>query len=182
MGDVVYETERTRVRPWRTDETARFLDIYSRWEVAQWLGAEPKVLETEEQALATIGRWNGDPADERDGSDEDELDGIWAVERTDDGVVVGTVLLVELNGGDGEYEVGWHFHPDVWGQGFASESARGALRLGWDAGLEEIFAVVRPGNDPSVAVCRRIGMTHLGLSSQYYGTELELFRVARPPG
>jgi len=173
LGEVVFETERTEVRRWRDDEAARVLDIYSRWEVARWLGAQPRVLETEEQALATIGRWGSV-------CDEDPIGGIWAVERKDDAVVIGTVLLVELDGGDGEYEVGWHFHPEVWGRGYASESARGALALGWEAGLDEIFAVVKPGNDASVAVCRRIGMGHLGRSTKYYESELELFRIGAP--
>jgi RimJ/RimL family protein N-acetyltransferase len=174
VTDPVFETERTIVRSWQPDEVDRCFDIYRRWEVAQWLGAEPKALEHRDEAAGAIERWY------RRNVDDDPIAGIWAVERKSDGVVAGTVLLVPLSGGDGEYEVGWHFHPDSWGQGYASESARGALGFGWAAGLTEIFAVVRPGNDASTAVCRRIGMSHLGLSSQYYETELELFRIAAP--
>jgi RimJ/RimL family protein N-acetyltransferase len=43
-----------------------------------------------------------------------------------------------------------------------------------------VFAVVYAGNDASMAVCRRLGMTHLGLTSKYYETELELFRLPAP--
>ena len=49
-------------------------------------------------------------------------------------------------------------------------------------GLEEAIAVVRPGNDASIAVCLRLGMEHLALSSRYYGTEMELFRLRPPSG
>ena len=44
---------------------------------------------------------------------------------------VGTVLLVpfrDVPGDDAEVEVGWHFHPDAWGKGYATESARGRAR------------------------------------------------------
>lgn len=77
-------------------------------------------------------------------------------------------------------EVGWYFHPDSWGLGLASEAARSALAWGFAFGLDEILAVVRPGKDASMAVCRRIGMTAAGLTSAYYGTELELFRISAP--
>jgi RimJ/RimL family protein N-acetyltransferase len=101
------------------------------------------------------------------------------VERREDGRVVGTVLLVRLPDGDGEVEVGWHLHPDAWGHGYATEAARGALDWGFRRGLEEALAVVRPGNTASAAVCRRLGMEPQGLTSRYYGLELELFRLRR---
>ncbi|GAA4726824.1 hypothetical protein GCM10023350_07020 [Nocardioides endophyticus] len=49
---------------------------------------------------------------------------MWAAERKADGVVVGTVLLLTLpNDEHGEVEIGWHLHPDAWGQGYACEAA-----------------------------------------------------------
>ena len=81
-------------------------------------------------------------------------------------------------GGDAEFEVGWHFHPDCWGLGLATESARATLVWGFEHGLTETYAVVRPDNDRSIAVCRRLGMQARGLTSAYYDAELELFRVS----
>jgi RimJ/RimL family protein N-acetyltransferase len=78
-----------------------------------------------------------------------------------------------------DVEVGWHLHPDSWGHGYATEAARGAIAKGFGAGLTEIYAVVRPDNERSIAVCRRLGMTPLGRTARWYGTELEAFRVAR---
>ena len=46
--------------------------------------------------------------------------------------------------------------------------------------LDEIWAVVRPDNTPSLAVCARAGMTPRGRTTRYYGAELELFHVPRP--
>jgi RimJ/RimL family protein N-acetyltransferase len=166
----VFETERCIVRDWRPDEAQRVFDLYSRWEVAKWLGATPRPLETLEEADRVISRWAELNAETPDY-------GRWAVERRADGVVAGTVLLVPIPDGDGEVEVGWHFHPDSWGQGLATEAARGALGWGFGTGLQEILAVVRPDNTPSLNVCRRLGMEELGRTERFYGTELELFRV-----
>lgn len=171
-ADAGFDTERLVVRSWNISEAAAFFDIYRRWEVARWLGASPRALETLDEAEARVTRW-------AELNRSYEVERRWAVQRREDGRVIGTVLLVALPGGDGEHEVGWHFHPDAWGRGYATESARGAVRWGFERGLEEISAVVRPGNASSVAVCTRLGMEPLGLTSRYYDSEFELFRLRR---
>lgn len=171
---IVYETERLVVRPWTEADADRLYDTYSRWEVARWLGAQPRAMESSDAVPVVLARW-------RARSVPDPTYGVWAVGRRDTGVVVGTVLLVPLPASDGsppsDVEVGWHLHPDSWGHGYATEAARGALARGFAAGLTEIFAVVRPGNEPSMAVCRRLGMTPLGLVDRWYGMEAEGFRA-----
>jgi RimJ/RimL family protein N-acetyltransferase len=171
-ADTGFDTERLVVRSWNIGDAASFFDIYRRWEVARWLGATPQALETLDEAEARVTRW----AELNKASD---VAGRWAVQRREDGRVLGTVLLVPLPDGDGEFEVGWHFHPDAWGRGYATESARGAVRWGFEHGLDEVLAVVRPDNTPSAAVCGRLGMEALGRTSRYYGSELELFRLRR---
>ena len=175
-GAAFLETERTRLRLWRVDEADRFLDTYSRWEVARWLGATPTLLRSREEAVTRIERW-AVRAGEHPGR------GLWAIERKDDGAVAGTVLLVPVPDGDGAIEVGWHLHPDSWGYGFATEAARAVLDRAFADGLDEAIAVVRPGNTASTAVCARLGMEPLGLTDRYYGTQLDLFRLRSPlPG
>ena len=171
----MFETERCVVRDWRPEEADRAFDIYRRWEVAQWLGATPQALETRAQAERLITRWNELNAEHPD-------EGRWAIERKSDGVVAGTAIFVKLPDGDGEYEVGWHLHPDSWGQGYATEAGRGAVERAFARGLPEVFAVVRPDNAASIAVCRRLGMQELGRTDRYYSTELELFRLDAPAG
>ena len=105
--------------------------------------------------------------------------GCWAIER-EDGVAAGTLLLKPLPDGVGEVEVGWHLHPDSWGHGYATEAARAVVDRGFDAGLPEVYAVVRPGNEPSLAVCRRLGMDYLGRMVRWYDVELEAFRLMAP--
>jgi RimJ/RimL family protein N-acetyltransferase len=176
-GVVTFGTERLEMRPWTHDQSdvERMLDMYSRWEVARWLGANPKAMETIEQAHQTVDNW----AARTDGPY-----GVWAVQERTSATIVGTVLLVPLpepadGDGHGEVEVGWHFHPDSWGQGYGSEAGRGVLERGFAAGLPELFAVVRPEHERSRAVCARLGMTPLGETDRWYGLRLSLFR-ARP--
>jgi GNAT superfamily N-acetyltransferase len=77
-------------------------------------------------------------------------------------------------------ELGWHLHPDSWGHGYATEAARAVVDRAFDDGLLEVYAVVRPGNEPSLAVCRRLGMQPLGRTTCWYGRELEAFRLEAP--
>jgi RimJ/RimL family protein N-acetyltransferase len=171
---VAFETDRLVVREWADDDGDRVFDIYRRWEVSRWLGADPRVMPDRNTAGRVIERWN-----ERN---QDQVYGIWAVEEKASATVAGTVLLVPLPepadaAGKGEVEVGWHFHPDAWGRGLATESARAAISHGFRSGIGEIYAVVRPDNAASLAVCGRLGMRALGRTSRWYGAELESFVI-----
>ncbi|MEO3924547.1 GNAT family N-acetyltransferase [Micromonosporaceae bacterium B7E4] len=178
----IYETERLVVRDWtlEPDDLARVFDTYSRPEVVRFLNAPTFPLREPAGAAETVRRWHLRNAEFGVGY------GIWAMQRRDDGRVVGTVMLKPLPGRDerkltDDIEVGWHLHPDSWGHGYATEAARGAVERGFAAGVPEIYAVVAPGNEASMAVARRIGMTSLGRRTDWYGgEELETFRLARP--
>jgi RimJ/RimL family protein N-acetyltransferase len=95
----------------------------------------------------------------------------------------GELLRTELKplpDGVGEVEVGWHLHPDSWGRGYATEAARAVIARGFSAGVPEVYAVVRPGNEASIAVCARLGMQPLGRFRRWYDVELETFRLVAP--
>jgi RimJ/RimL family protein N-acetyltransferase len=176
----VFETDRLVVRQWTESDAdiARVYDMLSRWEVARWLGAQPRALESEAEALAAVRRWRGRGS-------ADGLHGIWAVDVRDTGVTAGSVLVVPLPGVDHQpttdVEVGWHLHPDSWGHGYATEAARAAVDRVFAAGLPEIFAVIRAGNTASVAVARRLGMEPIGQRTDWYGgIALDTYRLAAP--
>lgn len=175
MTQPVLETERLVLRPWGPDDLAVVYDIYSRWEVARYLGRTPTVLTELAQAEASLARWAAIPG---------PLHGVWAIVPRGTSRPVGSALLKPLpRSGSGEVsgdtEVGWHLHPDAWGNGYATEAARGLLDHAWEGGLDEVFAVTYPENTVSQAVCRRLGMTHLGSTDRYYDLTCELFRVTR---
>ncbi|WNV77749.1 GNAT family N-acetyltransferase [Geodermatophilus sp. DSM 44513] len=164
-------TARLRLRPWTTRrvDLARLLDLYGRAEVTRWLGGPPSV-----PPLELLARW-------RAVGRADGRAGVWAVEVAGRGTVAGTALLKPLPGGVGEVEVGWHLHPDSWGRGYATEAARAVVDRAFTAGLPEVYAVVRPGNTASAAVCARLGMTPLGRVRRWYDVELDAFRLLAPP-
>jgi RimJ/RimL family protein N-acetyltransferase len=163
-------TARLRLRAWTTEpgDLARLADLYGRDEVTRWLGGPPTVGPEE-----LVERW-------RRVHDLDRLHGCWAIDPLSGGSPAGTVLFKPLPNGVGEVEVGWHLHPDSWGRGYATEAARAVVDRGFDGGLPEVYAVVRPGNEPSLAVCRRLGMTPLGRMRRWYDVELEAFRLTAP--
>jgi RimJ/RimL family protein N-acetyltransferase len=162
-------TDRLRLRAWTTspDDIARLTDLYGREEIQRWVGGTPTVSPAE-----LVERWAAVHA-------LDERFGCWAIEGPE-GVPAGTVLFKPLPNGVGEIEVGWHLHPDSWGRGYATEAARAVIGRGFDAGVPEVYAVVRPGNEASIAVCRRLGMVPLGRLRRWYDVELEAFRLMAP--
>ena len=172
MGDdgAVLRTERLLLRPWTHSpaDLARLTDLYGRDEVTRWLGGRPTITPAE-----LVERW-------RLVHELDARHGCWAIDPLDGGPPAGTVLLKPLPDGVGEVEVGWHLHPDSWGHGYATEAARAVIQRGFEAGLPEVYAVVRPGTERSLAVCRRLGMAPLGRMTRWYDVELEAFRLMAP--
>lgn len=79
-----------------------------------------------------------------------------------EGRVVGDVMLSldGLDGHDGrQAEVGWVFHPDVAGHGYATEAARELLRVAFEeVGVHRVWAQLEPENTASSRICDRLGM------------------------
>jgi RimJ/RimL family protein N-acetyltransferase len=167
---MIIETTRLVIRAWTHTQAdlIRLVDLYARPELTRFLGpfrGRPPEL---------VDQW-------RERMAEDPRQIIAAIEVRATGAVVGTVLYKPLPG-EHHMEVGWHLHPDSFGQGYATEAARAVVERGFRLGVPEVFAVVRPDNPKSMAVCRRLGMRHLGRTARYYDTELDLFHlVAAPP-
>jgi RimJ/RimL family protein N-acetyltransferase len=169
----VITTERLVIRPWGLDEADRLFDIRRRMEVARWLGGTP--MRERREAVESIERYDGWSA-------TDPRFGAWAVVERGAEVPAGTVLLNRLPDGDGEVEIGWHLHPDSWGRGYATEAATAVLQRGIAGGLEEVWAVTHLENDRSVAVCRKVGMTLLGVTHRWYHVPSLMFWVGSRPG
>ena len=137
-------------------------------EVVKWLGRVPRPMKHRDEALARINGWT-------EGLAADPRFGAWAAVERSSGIPAGTVLLKPLPDGDGEIEIGWHFHPDSWGQGLASEAAAALLACGFADGLDEVWAVTHLDNHPSIAVCRRLGMRLLGVTHRWYHEPSRMF-------
>jgi RimJ/RimL family protein N-acetyltransferase len=173
-----FRTPRLLLRLWDADDetdVAALFDMRSRPEVARWLGATPRPWTDVQESRDAIARWAELP-DRMPGY------GLWAIVPDDVGRPVGTALLVPLPDAQGnptdDVEVGWHLHPDAWGHGYATEAGRRLLEHAFDdLHLDVVNAVAHPGNDPSTAVMRRLGMRPRGTSDRWYGVELEWWTV-----
>jgi RimJ/RimL family protein N-acetyltransferase len=165
---VLLETARLVIRPWTHEpgDLARLADLYSQPEVTWFLGP------FRGPAGKAVDRWQ-----ERMREDRRQI--VAAVEVRATRVVAGTLLYKPLPG-EHHMEVGWHLHPDSWGHGYATEAGRAAVDRGFELGVPEVFAVVRPDNPRSQAVCQRLGMRHLGRTGRYYDMDLDLFHLPAP--
>ena len=165
-------TARLLLRAWTLDDADFLYDMDSRWEVRQYIGVSPAVMTDRSEALASI---------ERRRALDHPVHGIWAIELLGAGALVGNLLLkpIPLSSGESstspEVEIGWHLHPDHWGNGFASEAGSAGLSHAFAAGLPRVIAVTAPENLASQRVCRRLGMRHLGRTGAYYNASVELY-------
>jgi len=80
-----------------------------------------------------------------------------AVERSEDGKLIGLVSVV--SNGHRQAEIGWAFHSEHRGQGYATEAARGLLDLLFRThGFHRVFAGTIYTNERSWKVMERLGM------------------------
>jgi ribosomal-protein-alanine N-acetyltransferase len=172
------DTERLVIRDWHPEaDAADAIAIYGDPQVTQWIG--DKSQDTTVAAVqARLQRY-------RDRAAAFPGLGCWAVVQPAEQTVIGTVLLMPLPGRDnqpsGKVEIGWHFRPESWGHGYATEAARAVLQVGFATlGLPTIYAVTLPENERSIRVMQRLHFTDLGSSQDYYGGyTLRLFGRAR---
>jgi len=147
----VIETERLRLRPFRSPDGTAFAAM----------NADPAVMAyfpstmTRPESDALLARI--ELAWERDGH------GLWAVASRDDDTWLGMTGLAAPNF-DAAFtpcvEVGWRYPESSWGQGYATEAGRAALDYGFDVlGLDEIVSFTTVANTRSRAVMERLGMT-----------------------
>jgi ribosomal-protein-alanine N-acetyltransferase len=171
--DAQFTTERLAMRPYTTDDAEAAFELYRLYEVARYLHGKPPA--SVDAMRDTIRRWA-----ERNATLPPPY-GLTAITDRETGDLMGTVLLLLLPPDSQDTELGWHLHPSNWGHGYATEAARAVLARAFSADIPEVYAVVLPGNQPSIDVAQRLGMEHLGRTDRYYDGELELFRAARPP-
>lgn len=167
------------LRPWAEQDVAAFFDIYSRDEVARWLGAHPRrpVTDLEDARKRLLG-WRKF----HDGFEAPY--GLWAMVPAGLDAPVGTALLLPLaddNGPTDQVEVGWHLHPDYQGRGLATEAAAALLAVLPANGPDRVLALTDLDNFKSQAVAARLGMVDQGPTDRWFGETLLQFCWTRPP-
>jgi len=151
LVDRELRTERLLLRPFRPGDIDRLADWQSRPEVSRFLYWEPRSRAEAEIALARR------MTETRLEADDDCL--ALAVERQGDGLLLGDASIWLRSVANRQVEVGYVFHPDAGGHGYATEAARALLTLAFDdLSAHRVFARTDARNTPSAALLRRLGM------------------------
>jgi len=151
---IKFETPRLRLRQWRSEDREPFAAMNADPEVMKYFVA----LGTREGSDRTIDAWHSE-LEERGWSN-------WAVEISDSSTFIGFVGLSVPRRKlpfTPCVEIGWRLAKAHWGKGFATEAAKGTLRVAFETlRLEKIVSFTSLVNKPSRAVMERIGMINSG--------------------
>jgi ribosomal-protein-alanine N-acetyltransferase len=100
--------------------------------------------------------------------------GLWATLQKESGGFVGRCgLLPWTIDGQQEVEVAFALSKAYWGQGLATEAAQGILQHGFETlGLSRLICLIDPGNNASIRVAAKIGMSLEKEAEDEYGTFL----------
>jgi len=105
--------------------------------------------------------------------------GMWVLEEKTTGRLAGRTGLWMPEGWPA-LEVGWALSREQWGRGYATEAARASLEHAWHVlGARRVISLVRPQNERSAAVARRIGERLVG-SELVGGIVHDVWAVDRP--
>jgi RimJ/RimL family protein N-acetyltransferase len=166
LADREIRTERLLLRRYRKGDLDRLAEIQSLPEVARFLYWEPRRLaEVEPQLAKRI-------AGTRLENDGDVV--TLAVERLEDGLLLGDATIFLRSVAHRQVEVGYTFHPDAGGHGYATEAARALVDLAFDElDAHRVFARTDARNTASAALLRRLGMRQ-----EAHFREAEIFKGA----
>jgi len=171
MGATI-RSGRLVLRPWSLDDTEAAFAVYGSQNVTHWLSPAMDRVPTVDAMRLVLQQWIAE--DER----ATPPAGRWAIERAEDGHVLGGVVLLPLPPGDEDLEIGWALSPDAWGEGYASEAGHALAHWAFgQARVDELFAVVRPNNTRGAGTAKRIGMEWVGETDKYYGLRLMVYRA-----
>ncbi|MFM6853010.1 MAG: GNAT family N-acetyltransferase [Sphingopyxis sp.] len=174
-GAVVMETARTRLRNWRVDDVAPFMDHLNTSAVMRWLGGvqDADFYHATHQRIADCAAQYGHC--------------FWIVERKSDDAILGFCGLKRTNvpGAPmlGDVEIGWRLREDAWGQGSARECAHACMDAAfhrYDA--PHVVALTVRQNTPSWGLMQRLGMVRareLDFTDDRWGAELAAVIVYR---
>jgi RimJ/RimL family protein N-acetyltransferase len=147
---IEFETQRLRLRQWKDSDREPFAAMNSDPAVMEFFPS----LQSRAASDASIESWQSQFASQGWSN--------WAAELVASGQFIGFVGLTvprRILPFSSCVEIGWRLARSFWGQGFATEAARGALRVGFERlALPEIVSFTASSNQRSRAVMERIGM------------------------
>lgn len=144
-------TDRLCLRPFSRGDVDAVHAYRGREDVARYLYDPP--LSRQECELAIQRRVSQTVLEE----EGDRL--VLACETLDGGVLIGELSLTWRSVEARQGELGWIFHPDFQGQGYASEGTRALMALAFrQLDLHRVYARCDARNEPSWRLMERLGM------------------------
>jgi RimJ/RimL family protein N-acetyltransferase len=160
------ESERLRLRPFAMGDLEGLAAIQVLPEVARFLYWEPRTREEVEPALAQL-------IAKTEIESEDESISL-AVQPRAGGPLLGYVSLWLRSEEHRQAEIGFVFHPDAQGHGYATEATRVVLRLAFEQlHAHRVFGRTDGRNQGSANLMRRLGMRQ-----EAHFREAEMFKGA----
>jgi RimJ/RimL family protein N-acetyltransferase len=145
------ETERLLLRPFTAEDFDALYAIQSRDDVARWLYWGPL---SEDEVRASLERKIGATTLVKEG---DRLSLAVVLKSSSELIGEGSVFLLSAEHRQGE--IGFVFHPDHHGHGYATETARLLLQLAFEEfGLHRVIGRLEPRNAASARLLERLGM------------------------
>jgi RimJ/RimL family protein N-acetyltransferase len=144
---------RVRLRRIEGSDIDAMFAIYADAEVARYLSFPPMTERREAEDF--VGRIHAGYAD----------GGSWqlAVERREDGALIGTCILFHFHEQSRRAEIGYTLGRAYWSQGYMREALIGLIDIAFGAlDLNRLEADIDPRNDPSARILERLGFRKEG--------------------
>ncbi len=149
--DYSLATERLLLRPYADSDFDALLAMHSRPDVALWQYWEPRDAATVRAVLAS-----------KVGEAGLAADGDWmsfATVLAASGEVIGDCSVHLVSGEHRQGEIGYIFHPDHHGRGYATEAARALVDFAFrEFGFHRVIGRLEVRNAASARVLERLGM------------------------
>ncbi len=146
QNPVLIETERLTIREFTRDDLEVLVQLLADAKVMQYYPAPLSRTEAQHWLERVLDDYN------KHGMSW------WCVELRGSGEFVGQAgLVVRTLDGNESYLLGYMFAREFWGNGYASEAARGVIEYGLGhLGIPRIDCPIRPENGPSIRLARRL--------------------------
>jgi ribosomal-protein-alanine N-acetyltransferase len=168
-SEVVLETDRLLLRPWRVAEAVVQREL--------WTERDPRV--PPHRRIGADGRPTVAELEDRIRADRPSSIGLPAVERKDARDVIGYCGLVDGGRGpEGEPELAFELLRRCWGRGYATEASLAVVDWARSSGYERLWATVWDWNTASRRVLAKVGFAETGRkeADAVHGTTLFLTR------
>lgn len=141
------ETDRLLIRNFSSDDWQGLQELAIRYQASPWAQYEPPWPTSAEEVKGMANWFAGG-------------DGFLAVCLKTTGKLIGLLALERREGMEGQvHNLGYVFHPDYYGQGYATEACRAGLaHVFGSLAADRILTGTHPANEPSVRLLKRLGL------------------------